>query len=209
MTDGALGAVVLAAGGSTRLGSPKQLVVHEGRALVARAVDAAREAGANPVVVVLGAESDSVNAIIPDQGVVRVVNPRWADGVGTSLREGVRAIIEHAPAVCGVLIVLADQPLVDGASLGRLITAWRAANAVGSGSEAQVAIAAAAYADTVGVPAIFGRAHFDALGALPPAAGAAVLLRAAGARVVRVTMPEAAMDVDTPDDLARLRGSRA
>ena len=209
MTVGTLGAIVLAAGGSTRLGHSKQLVVHEGRALVVRAVDAAREAGAHPVVVVLGAEADAVDAVLRQRAVVRVVNPRWADGVGTSLAAGLSAIVEHAPAVHGVLIALADQPLVDGASLERLMTAWRAADARATGSEEPLTIAAATYAGTVGVPAIFGRAHFAALRALPPASGASVLLRTAGGRVIEVGIPEAAIDVDTPDDLARLRGPAA
>ena len=209
MTAGALGALVLAAGGSTRLGHAKQLVVHEGRALVVRAVDAARDAGTDPVVVVLGAEADAVNAVLTDPSVVRVVNPRWAEGVGTSLAEGLRAIVERAPRVHGVLIALADQPLVERASLDRLITAWRAADRVAPSRGGRMTIAAAAYAGTVGVPAIFGRAHFDALRALPPASGASALLRAAGAPVVQVAMPEAAMDVDTPDDLARLRAPAA
>ena len=209
MTSGALGAVILAAGGSTRLGRAKQLVVHDGRALVARAADAALEAGADPVVVVLGAEADAVTRVLLDRKVVRVVNARWPDGVGTSVAEGLRAIVGHAPAVDGVLIALADQPHIDRAALDRLITAWRAADAVALPGEEQMAIAAAAYAGTVGVPAIFGRARFDALRSLPPASGASVLLRAAGARVIPVEMPEAAIDVDNPDDLARLRARDA
>lgn len=205
MTDRALGAVVLAAGGSTRLGHPKQLVVHEGLALVARAAGAALRAGAHPVVVVVGADADAVSAVLSELPVVQALNPRWADGIGTSLARGLRAIIEHAPALAGVLIVLADQPLVDDASLTRLVAAWSEADATAADGETHGTIAAAAYAGTVGVPAVFGRAHFDALRSLPPAAGASVLLRAGGAHVVRVPMLEAATDLDTPDDLDRFR----
>jgi molybdenum cofactor cytidylyltransferase len=92
--------------------------------------------------------------------------------------------------------MLADQPLVDDAALGRLIDAWSDSDTC--------SIAAAAYANTIGVPAVFGRAHFDALCSLPPGEGAARLLRQANARVRRVAMPEAAVDIDTPLDLELL-----
>lgn len=202
MTE-AFGAVVLAAGGSTRLGRAKQLVVHEGRALVARAAHAALAVGAAPVIVVLGASADTVRDALGDLPVIPVVNARWQDGMGTSVATGVRAAIERAADVRGMLLVLADQPLVDAAALGRLVSAWRETRARAADG-ADDAIAAAGYADTLGVPAMFGRAHFDALRALPAVAGAASLLRAAGARVHVVPMREAAMDVDTPHDLARL-----
>ena len=209
MTVGALGAVVLAAGGSTRLGVPKQLVLREGRPLVARAVDAARRAGASPVVVVLGADADAIRAVLADLPVVQVLNARWADGMGTSIALGLRTLVEHAPALRGVLITLADQPLVDYAALGRLVATWSEADASPGDGVAHVAIAAAAYAGTVGVPAIFGSAHFDSLRSLAPGSGAASMLRAAGAGVLRVPMPEAAMDIDTAVDLDRLRALHA
>jgi CTP:molybdopterin cytidylyltransferase MocA len=209
VTVGALGAVVLAAGGSTRLGVPKQLVLHEGRPLVVRAVDAALRAGTKPVVVVLGADADAVRAILSDLPVVQAFNARWADGMGTSVAEGLRAIIEHAPALRGVLITLADQPLVDDAALGRLLAMWSEADTSPEDGGAHVTIAAAAYAGTLGVPAIFGRAHFDSLRSLAPGTGAASLLRAADACVLRVPMPEAVMDIDSPVDLDRLRALHA
>jgi CTP:molybdopterin cytidylyltransferase MocA len=205
-----IGAVVLAAGGSSRLGRPKQLVVHDGLPLVARAAHAALQAGADPVVVVLGAGEAAVRAALSDLPVETVVNPRWADGMGTSVAAGVRALLARAPSVGGVLVTLVDQPFVGDAELGRLVDAWVRAEARAAGGGAPAAIAAAAYAGTVGVPAVFGRAHADALCALPAAAGAARLLRAPGALVHPVPMPEAATDVDTHDDLARLlAGERA
>ncbi len=197
-----VGAVVLAAGGSSRLGRPKQLVEHEGVPLVARAAQAALRAGADPVIVVLGASADAARVALASLPVVVVLNEAWAEGMGTSVAAGVRELVARAPAVRGVLLALVDQPFVGEAALGRLIDAWAYADARAADG---VAIAAAAYAETVGVPAVFGRAHAEALCSLPPAAGAARLLRAEDARVHRVRMPEAAVDVDTPDDLDRLR----
>ena len=199
-----IGAVVLAAGGSSRLGRPKQLVVHDGLPLVARAARAALRAGTEPVVVVLGAGEAAVRAALSGRPVVIEANPRWADGMGTSVAAGVRALLARAPAVRGVLVTLVDQPLVGGAELRGLVDAWARAEAQAGERGTPATIAAAAYAGTVGVPAVFGRAHLDALCALPAAAGAARLLRGAGASVCPVSMPEAAVDVDTPADLERL-----
>lgn len=190
-----VGAIVLAAGGSSRLGRPKQLVEHQGQPLVARAAMAALRAGAHPVVVVLGAAAGEVGAAVARLPVMTVVNPDWARGMGTSISTGLDALVARTPAVQGVLITLADQPLVDAAALRRLLAAWE---------RTDDAIAAAEYASRPGVPALFGRAHFDALRALPPDGGAAALLRAARANVTRVAVEEAAMDVDTPHDLAKL-----
>ena len=110
--------------------------------------------------------------------------------------------MQHGSSVAAVLVMLADQPLVDEAVLRRLLDAWTRADEASSHGGAT--IAAAAYAETIGVPAVFGRAHFDALCSFPAEAGAAGLLRQADARVHRVAMPEAAVDIDTPNDLAQL-----
>lgn len=202
--EASFGAVVLAAGGSSRLGRPKQLAVHEGLPLVIRAAQAALKTGAYPVVVVLGANAALVRATLAGLPVVLVENADWASGMGTSVAAGVRAVVSRAPSARGVLVTLVDQPLVGNAALRRLIETWACSDARSSGGDIDATIAVAAYADTIGVPAVFGCAHFDALCSLHPAAGAARLLRCAKAPVSRVSMPEAAMDVDTADDLERL-----
>jgi molybdenum cofactor cytidylyltransferase len=198
---GSIGAIVLAAGGSTRLGHPKQLVTHDGLPLVVRAARAALAAGADPVVVVLGSGADAVRAALTGLPIVTVDNDAWVEGMGTSVGRGVRELVTLAPAARGVLLTLVDQPLVGDAALRHLIAVWADADALAPDG---ATIAAAEYANTVGVPAIFGRAHFAALTSLPPASGAAPLIRAAGARLHRVPIPEASVDVDTPEDLARM-----
>jgi CTP:molybdopterin cytidylyltransferase MocA len=188
--------VVLAAGGSSRLRRPKQLVLYEDLPLVVRAARTALATGAEPVVMVLGAHAEEVRAMLSAVAVTPVVNSQWNQGMGTSVATGVKAVISQAPSVAAILIMLADQPLVSDAALRRLIKAW-------SDSDPR-SIAAAAYADTFGVPAVFGRSHFQALCSLPPAAGAARVIRQANSRVRRVAMPEAALDIDTPGDVERL-----
>lgn len=189
-------ALVLAAGGSTRLGRPKQLVAFEGEPLVRRAARAARDAGARPVVVVLGAQADAVAAALDALAGVQVVtHAGWRDGLAGSLAAGLDAL-GIAPPLDGVLLTVCDQPRVDAAALGVLLAAF-------SGAGAAVA---AEYAGTVGVPAVVGREHLDGLRALTGDAGAGRWLRAHPALVRRVPMPAAAFDVDTEADVAGLAG---
>ncbi|HZF31095.1 MAG TPA: nucleotidyltransferase family protein [Gammaproteobacteria bacterium] len=186
--------MVLAAGGSRRLGRPKQLVRRRGQPLLVRAVDAARGAlpGA-PLVVVLGAEALRLRALLRrrDPAVRAVVNSRWSSGLASSLQRGLETLSSEVDAV---LVLLVDQPNVDAAALRRLVDAWRRRPA---------APAAARYLGRPGVPAILPRRAWRALRNLDGDAGARALLRGAGT-VTLVDMPEAELDVDTPEDAARL-----
>jgi molybdenum cofactor cytidylyltransferase len=187
-----IGAVVLAAGASTRLGFPKQLIVHEGEPLVRRTARVAVEAGANPVVVVLGANAEMIAPVLSGlPSVTTVVNGEWSKGLSSSLAAGFTALLEIA-ACDAVLVTLADQPRVDSAALKRLVAAF--------GGERR--IVASAYDDTVGVPAIFGREHLDALMGLTGDAGAGAWLRGRADEVTSVPLDAAAIDIDTASDAA-------
>lgn len=194
-TSPAVTAVVLAAGGSSRLGTPKQLAKRRGRALLARAVDAAAAATGRPVIVVVGAEALRLRTLLARSfsraDVEIVYHSGWRSGLAGSLRRGLAALPRDARAV---LCLLSDQPLVDARSLSRLIAAWRRRPAHA---------AAARYAGRVGVPAILPRRAFPALRALTGDEGARRVL-AADPHATVVDMPEAAFDVDTVEDLARL-----
>jgi molybdenum cofactor cytidylyltransferase len=178
MSDVAI--VILAAGASTRFGSPKQLALIDGKPMVRRAVDAARAAGAAQVIVVLGAAAEDIAPLLLD--VTVVVNERWRDGLSSSVAKGIEAAesMEHA------LLLLADQVRIDAEDLRRLIDA-----------RDESMVVAASYAGLARVPAIFPRAHFAELKSLRGDSGARALLRNAR----RVPMPNAAFDVDTIADM--------
>lgn len=185
---------MLAAGGSTRLGYPKQLIPHEGKPLVAHAAGVALEAGADPVIVVLGARADEIRpAVARLAGVSVVVNSAWESGLASSLAAGIRAAV--AAAACdGIMVTLADQPLVNVALLRRLMTAFRAgARVVASG-----------YDGSPGVPALFGREHAPDLMGLTGDAGAGPWLRSRLREVTIVPLESALVDLDTPADVTRL-----
>ncbi|HET8697673.1 MAG TPA: nucleotidyltransferase family protein [Gammaproteobacteria bacterium] len=191
-----LACVLLAAGGSRRLGRPKQLVRRRGQPLLVHATRAARGAlpGA-PLVVVLGAQALRLRALLRrrDPAARAVLNSRWSTGLASSLARGLRALPSDIDAA---LVLLVDHPDVDAAALRRLIAAWRRRPA---------APAAAGYLERAGVPAILPRRSWRALRDLEGDSGARALLRGGGATLV--DMPEAALDVDTPEDAARLSPS--
>ncbi len=189
--------ILLAAGGSTRLGSPKQLLEYGGRTLLRRAAVVALESACRPVVVVLGSGAESLCAELAGLDVRIVVNADWERGMGGSVRLGISGLIDD-PEVDGVLLALCDQPLIEAESLERLLQAWNAGR--------PRAIAAASYNETVGVPAVFGREHFAELAALPDAAGAKPILQRHAGNVVTVPMPEAAIDIDTREQYQALSG---
>ena len=193
-----IGAIILAAGGSTRLGSPKQLLQYAGDALVSRAAHAALRAECRPVVVVLGSSAEAVRAVLARMEVETVTNPHWRLGMGTSIRLGLSALTGADAEIEAALLLVCDQPLVGADDLGRLIAAFEAAPAGKS-------MIAAKYNGTVGVPALFGRAHFGALLVLPDDGGAKRVLLAEPESVIEVPMPNGAMDIDTREQYEALR----
>ncbi|HYL02575.1 MAG TPA: nucleotidyltransferase family protein [Steroidobacteraceae bacterium] len=189
-------AIVLAAGASTRFGSPKQLVRIQGRPLLHTVVTRAAEVTGNALLVVLGAGAAELAPLLKHAAGSVVINLQWRQGLASSIRAGVARL----PAACtGVLLVLADQATVSADDLKRLAGSWR---------RQPQCIVAARYSGTTGVPAIFPRSYFPELAALRGDAGAQALIRRSADRVVRVPMPSAAFNLDTPEDLLALGVTR-
>jgi CTP:molybdopterin cytidylyltransferase MocA len=191
-----LGVIILAAGSSSRLGQPKQLLHYEGRPLVARAAEAALAAGASPVVVVLGAQAEKIRPALAALPILVAENSAWSEGMASSLRTGLTALESATSALDAVLIALCDHPHFSAASIARLTSVL--ASTPGS------TIAATRHADGAGVPAIFSRSYFPALHALRGTEGARRIIAAHAATTALVDLPELALDIDTPADWQRL-----
>lgn len=185
------GAIILAAGASTRMGSPKQLLLLDGQPLVVRAATAALDAGAWPVVVVLGAHVEKIRPVLSRLPVLVVENSAWPEGMAASIRTGITTLGQFSRTLDAALIALCDQPAFSAAVVAQLLAAQSATGR---------SIVAARYASRQGAPALLLRSHFPALAALTGEAGARDLLNGDPAQVTAVELPALAHDLDTPAD---------
>lgn len=192
----------MAAGASSRLGRPKQLLALNGQTLLGRTVRAAAEAGCAPVIVVVGAHADAVigEARALPGPVQVVVNERWQNGMGTSLAAGVGALQTAAPNVRAAVVLLCDQPRVSAETVRALVDTYAASGRL---------IAASEYSGTLGAPCLFDQTFFGELTALSGDAGARRILARHPEQVAAVPFAGGADDVDTPNDWARVAAAQS
>lgn len=189
MSESTVAAVILAAGGSTRFGAPKQLLPWQGRPLIAHVADMAWMAGLSPVVVVVGAEADRVAPALAGRDALVLRNYRWQEGMSTSLSLGVAAL----PSTVEASIFLpVDQPLVDARFLRSLVAYWKqhaAGIVVPVGCEGRR-----------GTPVLFARRFFAELAQLSGDVGGRVLFAQYPGDLVTMPVadPDLLIDVDTP-----------
>lgn len=200
MTDRAwkLGAVLLAAGPSTRLGQPKQLVRVGGEALARRAARLLTEAGVDEVLVVTGCQGERVEEELQGLPVQVVRNRDWSLGMGSSINSGARAM---PPEVGGVLVMACDQWRLEAADLEALIAAWSS-----DISRIYLACWDEGKAFVSGPPVIFPGKLIPELKSMLENRGARQLVDRYMDIVEFVKLPNAAFDLDRPEDLEKLQG---
>ncbi|REJ77535.1 MAG: nucleotidyltransferase family protein [Acidobacteria bacterium] len=195
-----LGIILLAAGGSRRLGSPKQLISYEGTSLI-RHVAVTALTTEFPTVVVLGASAEKIGRELNDFAVERVENTDWRKGISTSIVKGVGALRKSHPDLEALIIMLCDQPRVDLQTITRLADTYK---------QTGMPIVACKYNGTAGVPALFGYEMFGELLALEGDTGAKFLIeKYRDSLVTLINAPEAALDVDTERDIRLLNRMKA
>jgi molybdenum cofactor cytidylyltransferase len=215
-----IGAVILAAGESSRLGGPKQLVHFRGKSLVRRIVDVAGAGGCEPILVVTGSDAtaetsmrtphlnplpfgrgeqkttsrtliDLIARELKQTSATLVENENWCRGIGTSIRRGVQSLIDNASNLESIVVLVCDQPFVDARVIKGLIELRQKTNK---------SIVASAYSGTLGVPALFDRSCFGELLALSDDTGAKSIILRNRERVAEFPFPEGAIDIDTVAD---------
>ena len=187
--------LILAAGNSTRFGSTKQLLRFNGKTLLQHAIEEATEAGADPVVVVLGANANEVSASIDTTTVEIVLNNRWEEGMASGIVAGIRKVSSVSEHVHNMIIAVCDQPFISSALFKQLYQTQ---------TESQKGIVACSYADTIGTPVLFTQQYFEHLLALHGDEGAKKLLTTFATDVATVHFPNGNFDIDTEADYQEL-----
>ena len=191
--DAKIGGLLLAAGSSSRLGQPKQLVQFEGKTLIRRSAEMLAASTCDPVAVVLGAEIEESRRELVGLDVSVCTNTSWNVGISSSIKSGLRHLLSLEPDLDAVLIALCDQPYVTCADYDRLAAKFRL-----GGSP----IVASVYNRVTGVPVVFRKEMFDGLFELKGDEGARYLVRQSD-NVSTVPVDGAAFDIDKLDDLAK------
>ena len=189
------GVIILAAGSSSRLGRPKQLIEFQGKKLIQKAIEEAQKSKANSFVVVLGLNPDLIKTVFDSDHIPYVINENWEEGMASSMQAGLRFLIEkeHPDQV---ILMLVDQPFVDSKLLDRLILEKEKS---GKG------IVACLYSETLGVPSIFDQGYFEEMLKLKGSEGAKKVILKNSADVFPIDFPLGAVDLDTPEDIEKLK----
>ncbi|MDH4057691.1 MAG: nucleotidyltransferase family protein [Cyclobacteriaceae bacterium] len=196
MGDERIIALILAAGSSSRMGKSKQLLHVDGQPLLRKTIETTLASHANSILVVLGDNSDSISKSISDMPVDCILNENWTEGIGSSLKSGVREIQKRYLNAEAILILVCDQPLLTADHLNELIRKYIGLKKL---------IIASGYTNTAGVPAIFDKALFHKLLALENHQGAKKIIEQLAESTVVVSFAEGAVDLDTPEDYSRYK----
>jgi molybdenum cofactor cytidylyltransferase len=185
------GVILLAAGNSTRLGSPKQLLPLQDNNLLQHAIQTAMDVAAGHIIVVLGANAELMEPVIKKQAVHIAYNEWWEKGMSTSIVCGLNALLQLEPTVDAAIFMVCDQPYVTPALLQQVIDTWHR-------SDRQ--IVASSYNDTIGTPALFSASIFQQLLSLKGDTGAKKIIAQNKDVVATVSFPLGSIDIDSKAD---------
>ncbi|HEX2898816.1 MAG TPA: nucleotidyltransferase family protein [Bacteroidia bacterium] len=187
------GIVLLAAGGSRRMGFPKQLIEFKGKKMIQVVAERLLACGAVPTAVVLGANASAIGPALAGYGLCILQNPEWESGMAGSIRCGVGFVESAFPDTTHLLLALVDQPFVEALDYQALLAASKAF---------PEKVVATEYAGQVGAPMVFPRKYFPLLAGLQGDQGARAVVRGLdGDAVLRIPVPAAAEDWDLPSEV--------
>ncbi|MEH2306423.1 nucleotidyltransferase family protein [Nostoc sp.] len=190
-----VGLIILAAGASTRMGTPKQLLRYGEQSLIRHVVQVANASVCHPIIVVLGSYAERIKPEINSEQVHIVENPLFSEGISTSIRVGIEALNIINKEAKAVVLMVCDQPFISPQLINQLVEVHETT---------LNPIVASQYADTLGVPALFNRTLFAKLTTLSGTDGARHIIKKYLQEVLAIPFPEGVFDLDTPDDYEQL-----
>ncbi len=188
----------MAAGSSSRLGRPKQLLPYNGKSLLEHSVDTANDSDASPVIVILGANAAMLEKEIEEKKIHIAENKEWKEGLASSVRCGINKLMHIAPDADAAIIMVCDQPFVSSSLLNELIATQKSTGKT---------IVTSQYETAIGPPALFHKSIFPELLQLKGDAGARKIIEQRRNEVATVLFTKGTIDIDTEEDYKRLRGS--
>ena len=191
-----IGIIILAAGASTRLGQPKQLLIYKGNSLIFNTVEIAVNSGCSPIIVVLGAYADLILPEISNFPVKIVENSNWQEGMNTSIRAGINLLQTTQEIIEAVIIMVCDQPFLSTNLIQKMIDIYYLKSNP---------IVASEYAGTLGVPALFSSSLFPEMLNLKTDKGAKQIINKYASQVITVDFPIGEIDIDTFTDYESLK----
>lgn len=194
-----IGTVILAAGSSSRLGRPKQLLQYQNTTLMQRIIDIVIPFNFATSVVILGANADQIRENTNFESVTAIYNEHWSEGIASSVRTGVSESIKLNAALDSILFLLSDQPFVSAELIRELIEKHESGNQ---------RITACSYNQNVGVPAIFPKRFFPKLKELTGDVGAKKIIMQQSEMVDEVAFKKGNFDIDTSEDYKQLQNNQ-
>lgn len=185
------GIILLAAGASSRLGRPKQLLLYQGKTLLQHGIQVAIDTGTKSIIVVLGANTNFLIKETANQSIEVILNEQWKEGMASSIRCGIHKLLERAPELNAVIIMVCDQPYVTTKLLNDLMIKHQ---------ETGKPIVASSYENNQGTPALFDKTIFASLLELKGDVGAKRIMKANPDLVALVNFPLGEIDIDTEED---------
>jgi molybdenum cofactor cytidylyltransferase len=194
--EGKVGIILLAAGGSSRLGKPKQLLRYKNQTLLQYSLNEALASNAQSVVVILGSNADILEKEISGKKIHVAINTQWNEGMASSIRTGIKAVTEIDSSIEGIILLVCDQPFINADLLNNLITTHKKTNK---------GIVACTYENTFGPPVFFHQTFFPELLQLKGDVGARSIVQQHIDDVEAIPFPEGTYDIDTDADYQKIK----